>query len=203
MTGYELVFITVPTLSEEDLAVVLKKIKKTLTGFDGKLIHEYVWGRRRLAYEIAGNDFGLYHAWYFTGSGKTVDELQRQFGYSDDVLRNQIVKTDDLDADAAFLHNLIPPKEETVQKDGIQEKSAENSAKFVEHAETKAETKSEDKAETKSEDKAETKSEDKAETKSEDKAEIKSEDKAEIKSEDKAEELSDDTAKDKTVAVDA
>ena len=43
--------------------------------------------------------------------------MQRQFGYSDDVLRNQIVKTDDLDAEAAFLHNLIPPKEESNEKD--------------------------------------------------------------------------------------
>ena len=178
MTGYELVFITVPTLSEEDLEVVLNKIKKTLTEFDGKLIHEYVWGRRRLAYEIAGNDFGVYHAWYFTGSGKTVDELQRQFGYSDDVLRNQIVKTDDLDADAAFLHNLIPPKEETPEKEEVQEKTAENVTKVVEQAETKTETVPE---------------KNKAETV----------EKAGTESEDKAEELTDDTGKDKTEAVDA
>ena len=183
MTGYELVFITVQTLSEEDLAGVLKKIKKTLTEFDGKLIHEYVWGRRRLAYEIAGNDFGVYHAWYFTGSGKTVDELQRQFGYSDDVLRNQIVKTDDLDADAAFLHNLIPPKEETAEKEEVQEKSTENATKVLEQAERK-------KTETVPEkNKAETV--EKAGTESEDKAE------------DKVEELTDDTGKDKTEAVDA
>ena len=182
MTGYELVFITVPTLSEEDLEVVLKKIKKTLTEFGGKLIHEYVWGRRRLAYEIAGNDFGVYHAWYFTGSGKTVDELQRQFGYSDDVLRNQIVKTDDLDVDAAFLHNLIPPKEETAEKEEVQEKSAENVTKVVEQAETKTETVPE-------KNKAETV--EKTETESENQVE------------DKVEDLTDDTGKDKTEAVDA
>ena len=116
MKGYELVFITAPSISENDLAVVLKKFRKSLKDSDGKLIHEYVWGRRRLAYEISGNDFGVYHAWYFTGSGKTVDELQRQFGYSDDVLRNQIVITDDLDAEAAYLRNLIPPKEEPKEK---------------------------------------------------------------------------------------
>ena len=184
MTGYELVFITAPTLSEDDLAVVLKKFKKSLTEFDGKLIHEYVWGRRRLAYEIAGNDFGVYHAWYFTGSGKTVDELQRQFGYSDDVLRNQIVKTDDLDADAAFLHNLIPPKEETAEKEEVQERSAENETKVVEKAETKTETET-----VPEKNKAETV--EKPATESEDKAE------------DKAEELTDDTGKDKTEAVDA
>ena len=139
MTGYELVFITVPNLSEVDLEVVLKKIKKILTEFDGKLIHEYVWGRRRLAYEIAGNDFGLYHAWYFTGSGKTVDELQRQFGYSDDILRNQIVQSDDIDADATFLHYLIPPKEETLDKEEVQEKSAESAKKIVEQNEINSE----------------------------------------------------------------
>ena len=180
MTGYELVFITTPTLSEDDLAVVLKKFKKNLTGYGGKLIHEYVWGRRRLAYEIAGNDFGVYHVWYFTGSGKTVDELQRQFGYSDDVLRNQIVKTDDLDAEAAFLHNLIPPKEEIAEKEPVQEKPAENATDVAEKVETKTE----------------------AETVPE-KNEVETVEKVEIESEDKGDELADDTGKDKTEAVDA
>lgn len=180
MTGYELVFITTPTLSEDDLAVVLKKFKKNLTGYGGKLIHEYVWGRRRLAYEIAGNDFGVYHVWYFTGSGKTVDELQRQFGYSDDVLRNQIVKTDDLDAEAAFLHNLIPPKEEIAEKEPVQEKPAENATDVAEKVEIKTE----------------------AETVLE-KNELETVEKVEIESEDKADELADDTGKDKTEAVDA
>jgi small subunit ribosomal protein S6 len=180
MTGYELVFITAPTLSEEDLAVVLNKFKKTITEFDGKLIHEYVWGRRRLAYEIAGNDFGVYQAWYFTGSGKTVDELHRQFGYSDDVLRNQIVKTDDLDAEAAFLHNLIPPKEETAEKEEVKEKSAENATEVVKQAETETETET-------------VPEKNEAET-----VEI-----VETESEDKKEELADDAGKDKTEAVDA
>ena len=180
MTGYELVFITTPTLSEDDLAVVLKKFKKNLTGYGGKLIHEYVWGRRRLAYEIAGNDFGVYHVWYFTGSGKTVDELQRQFGYSDDVLRNQIVKTDDLDAEAAFLHNLIPPKEEIAEKEPVQEKPAENATDVAEKVETKNE----------------------AETVPE-KNEAETVEKVEIESEDKTDEFADDTGKDKTEAVDA
>ena len=142
MTGYELVFITDPNLSEKDQAVVLKKFKKNLTEFGGKLIHEYVWGRRRLAYEIAGNDFGVYHAWYFTGIGKTVDELQRQFGFSDDVLRNQIVKTEDLDAEASFLHNLVPPREETLGKDKV-EKSVEDVTKVSKMTEIESEIETE------------------------------------------------------------
>ena len=141
MTGYELVFITDPSLSDKEIESVLKKIKKSFTKSDGKLIHEYVWGRRRLAYEISGNDFGVYHAWYFTGTGETVNELQRQFGYSDDVLRHQIMKTDDLDAEAAFLQSLIPPKEETSEKEKVPEVSADVEKEPVKEAEAKNERK--------------------------------------------------------------
>jgi len=141
MTGYELVFITDPSLSDKEIESVLKKIKKSFTKSDGKLIHEYVWGRRRLAYEISGNDFGVYHAWYFTGTGETVNELQRQFSYSDDVLRHQIVKTDDLDAEAAFLQSLIPPKEETSEKEKVPEVSADIEKEPVKEAEAKTDRK--------------------------------------------------------------
>ena len=117
MTGFELVFITDPALNDKDLESLQKNIKMSLSKSKGKLVHEYVWGRRRLAYEIEGNDFGVYHTWYFTGSGNTVDELQRQFGYSDNVLRHQIVKVEDLDTEAVFMQNLIPPKEERMEKE--------------------------------------------------------------------------------------
>ena len=121
MTGFELVFITDPALNDKDLESLQKNIKMSLSKSKGKLVHEYLWGRRRLAYEIEGNDFGVYHAWYFTGSGKTVDELQRQFGYSDNVLRHQIVKVEDLDTEAVFMQNLIPPKEERIEKESSEE----------------------------------------------------------------------------------
>ena len=141
MTGYELVFITDPSLSDKEIESVLKKIKKSFTKSGGKLIHEYVWGRRRLAYEISGNDFGVYHAWYFTGTGETVNELQRQFGYSDDILRHQIMKTDDLDAEAAFLQSLIPPKEETSEKEKVPEVSVDVEKEPVKEAEAKTDRK--------------------------------------------------------------
>ena len=121
MTGFELVFITDPGLNDKDLESLQKNIKMSLSKSKGKLVHEYKWGRRRLAYEIEGNDFGVYHTWYFTGSGKTVDELQRQFGYSDNVLRHQIVKVEDLDTEAVFMQNLIPPKEERIDKESSEE----------------------------------------------------------------------------------
>ena len=123
MTGFELVFITDPALSDKELEYLQKNIKMSLSKSEGELVHEYEWGRRRLAYEIDGNDFGFYQTWYFKGNGKTVDELQRQFGYSDNVLRHQIVKVDDIDTEAAFMQSLIPPKEERVEKESSKDSS--------------------------------------------------------------------------------
>tara|TARA_B100000945_G_C20374178_1_gene593698 strand:+ start:942 stop:1460 length:519 start_codon:yes stop_codon:yes gene_type:complete len=123
MTGFELVFITDPAMSDKELESLQKNIKMSISKSEGELVHEYLWGRRRLAYEIGDNDFGVYHTWYFRGSGSTVNELQRQFGYSDNVLRHQIVKVEDIDTEAAFMQSLIPPKDERIEK----ESSAENS----------------------------------------------------------------------------
>ena len=123
MIGFELVFITDPALSDKELESFRKNIKMSITKSEGEIVHEYLWGRRRLAYEIGGSDFGVYHTWYFTGSGNTVNELQRQFGYSDNVLRHQIVKVEDIDTEAAFMQSLIPPKEEKIEKESTEEKS--------------------------------------------------------------------------------
>ena len=113
MIGYELVFITDPEIIDKDLTVLLNKFKKSLKDSGGKLVHEHVWGIRKLAYEIKSNEYGMYHVWYFSGSGKTVDELQRQLGYSDNILRNQIVKVSDLDIETNFFNELTKPKEKS------------------------------------------------------------------------------------------
>ena len=139
MTGYELVFITDPSQNKDELTSVLKNFKKILAKSGGDLIHEYVWGRRRLAYEISGNDFGVYHAWYFKGAGKTVEELKRQIGYSDDILRHQIIKTDDIDTEAAFLQTLIPPKGDTSENEEALEKSEEIKKESLKKAEAATE----------------------------------------------------------------
>ena len=51
---------------------------------------------------------------------------KRQFGYLDNVLRHQIVKADDLDAEAAFMQSLIPPKEENEVKEEVQQVTEES-----------------------------------------------------------------------------
>ena len=112
MIGYETVFITHPDLEEADLKKSLKKFKDIIKKGKGKLIHEYLWGRRRLAYQIANQNHGVYHIWYLQGTGAILDELQTQFRYSDEVLRFQTVKVDDLDQEAGFFSEMLKAQQE-------------------------------------------------------------------------------------------
>ena len=112
MIGYETVFITHPDLEEADLKKSLKKFKDIIKKGKGKLIHEYLWGRRRLAYQIANQNHGVYHIWYLQGSGAILEELQTQFRYNDEVLRFQTVKVDDLDQEAAFFNEMLKAQQE-------------------------------------------------------------------------------------------
>ena len=112
MIGYETVFITHPDLEEADLKKSLKKFKDIIKKGKGKLVHEYLWGRRRLAYQIANQNHGVYHIWYLQGTGAILDELQTQFRYSDEVLRFQTVKVDDLDQEAGFFSEMLKAQQE-------------------------------------------------------------------------------------------
>ena len=140
MIGYETVFITHPDLEEADLKKSLKKFKDIIKKGKGKLVHEYLWGRRRLAYQIANQNHGVYHIWYLQGTGAILDELQTQFRYSDEVLRFQTVKVDDLDQEAGFFSEMLKAQQEEAAARStpsiIKTASAESSETNPDNAET-------------------------------------------------------------------
>ena len=142
MIGYETVFITHPDLEEADLKKSLKKFKDIIKKGKGKLVHEYLWGRRRLAYQIANQNHGVYHIWYLQATGAILDELQTQFRYSDEVLRFQTVKVDDLDQEAGFFSEMLKAQQE--------EAAARSAPSITKTASSESSETNSDKAETSS-----------------------------------------------------
>ena len=142
MIGYETVFITHPDLEEADLKKSLKKFKDIIKKGKGKLIHEYLWGRRRLAYQIANQNHGVYHIWYLQATGAILDELQTQFRYSDEVLRFQTVKVDDLDQEAGFFSEMLKAQQEEAAARSAPSITKTASAESSETNSDKAETSS-------------------------------------------------------------
>ena len=142
MIGYETVFITHPDLEEADLKKSLKKFKDIIKKGKGKLVHEYLWGRRRLAYQIANQNHGVYHIWYHQATGAILDELQTQFRYSDEVLRFQTVKVDDLDQEAGFFSEMLKAQQEEAAARSAPSITKTASAESSETNSDKAETSS-------------------------------------------------------------
>lgn len=142
MIGYETVFITHPDLEEADLKKSLKKFKDIIKKGKGKLVHEHLWGRRRLAYQIANQNHGVYHIWYLQATGAILDELQTQFRYSDEVLRFQTVKVDDLDQEADFFSEMLKAQQEEAAARSAPSITKTASAESSETNSDKAETSS-------------------------------------------------------------
>ena len=112
MKGYETVFITHSDLEEEKLKKLLRKFKSLIKKVKGNLAQEYLWGRRKLAYQIENQDFGVYHVWYLTGSGTMLDELQKQFRFTDELLRFQSIMVEDVDEEARCFSDMRKVQQE-------------------------------------------------------------------------------------------
>lgn len=91
MRAYEMMYITRPDLDEEAEKAVLERLQKIITDQGGTIDNVDVWGRRRLAYEIAGYREGNYVVVQFQGPAELPGELERVMRLSDEIIRHIIL----------------------------------------------------------------------------------------------------------------
>ncbi len=94
MTAYEVMVIFKPQLEEEALANAVSRIEETIKNINGEITQNDHWGKRRLAYEIAGFTEGYYLLLQTKLPKAEVQELDRVLKISDEVIRHMIVKLD-------------------------------------------------------------------------------------------------------------
>ena len=92
---YELVYITPAETTEEVLADLHTQIAAVVERFGGAIEKTEPWGRRRLAYEIAGQREGVYVLEVINGPGALTAELDRRLRVIDTVIRHMIVRVDE------------------------------------------------------------------------------------------------------------
>lgn len=164
MSSYEIVFITSARLGEEDQGKFLKKAESTLQKEAATVAEKFVWGRRRLAYPIDDQDYGVYHIWYVEGPGSALTELERQFNLTDDVLRFFALKVNSTESEASQFKVLLEQNAARAAERAAAE--AERAAKFAGKTrfdDKKTEDKSDEKADEKSDDDESKKASDDAE----------------------------------------
>ncbi len=87
---YELFYIVRPDLDEEQVRVTMDEIASLVAGHGGEVTKSSLWGRRRLAYTIAGFTDGYYVLKEMTLPGEKLRDLERQLKLDERVIRQLI-----------------------------------------------------------------------------------------------------------------
>lgn len=93
MTDYEAIFILRPDLEEEKITEIMERFRLLVENHGGEVTKLERWGKRRLAYQIQHLREGIYIILRFKGNNEVVQELDRVFKITDEVLRHMIVRT--------------------------------------------------------------------------------------------------------------
>ena len=89
--AYETIYVLKPDVDAESAEKVGQRVQEVVARENGKLTKVELWGRRRLAYDIAKHKRGVYVYLKYLGDGKVVSEVERNLRLSDGVLKYQTV----------------------------------------------------------------------------------------------------------------
>ncbi|MDP9396118.1 MAG: 30S ribosomal protein S6 [Actinomycetota bacterium] len=94
MRRYEMMIILEPDLEERTVAPSIDQFLTVVRNGGGTVEKVDVWGRRRLAYEIAKKAEGIYAVLDLTAEPAVVKELDRQLNLNEAVLRTKLLRPD-------------------------------------------------------------------------------------------------------------
>jgi small subunit ribosomal protein S6 len=92
-TQYEIAVLYHPDL-EIDLEKATSRIEKILADNSAKIVKTDNWGKRKLAYPIAKQDFAVYVFYTVEMPGASVAKIEQTFNITDEIIRFLITKPD-------------------------------------------------------------------------------------------------------------
>jgi len=111
MRYYELLYIVNPNIEDDKTSIIIDEIGKEIEKYKASIINHNIWGKKRLAYPIKNNKYGIYILLQFgTDKFDFLKEFERYLILSKSVIRHQIVK---LDAEPEKVENIEPVVDES------------------------------------------------------------------------------------------
>jgi small subunit ribosomal protein S6 len=92
LVAYEILLMLDAGVAEPRQTEIVERIKSLVEQGGGSWQSHVPWGKRRLAYEIAHKDEGIYHLLTFDAEPTTVEEIGRVLRIDDDVMRHMAVR---------------------------------------------------------------------------------------------------------------
>jgi small subunit ribosomal protein S6 len=93
MNQYEIAILYHPDL-EIDLDKASSRVVKIFTDNGGKVVSEDNWGKRKLAYDIKGNEHAVYVFYTVEMPGEGVRKVESTLNITDEVIRFLITRPD-------------------------------------------------------------------------------------------------------------
>lgn len=94
MRPYELMVILDPKIDERTITPSFNKLFEQVKTAGGAVDKIDVWGKRKLAYEIQRHGEGIYVVAQLTTSPDVANEVNRQLGLNESVLRTKLLRRD-------------------------------------------------------------------------------------------------------------
>ena len=92
MRHYEIMIILDPETDERTVASSLEKLLQVVPNNGGTVDKIDIWGKRRLAYDIKKKSEGFYVVVDMTTAPEIAQELDRQLGLNESVLRTKLLR---------------------------------------------------------------------------------------------------------------
>jgi small subunit ribosomal protein S6 len=112
---YETVYILRPSINEASATAIHGKVDSVIEKFSGSIKARDDWGMRELAYPIDKESMGRYNVIVYQGNSGVVEEIERHFKISSDVIRFLTVAVEK-DYDYAEAKKAIALAEEEMKK---------------------------------------------------------------------------------------
>ena len=93
MNNYETIMIINSNLEEAVIKSTIEKVND-LIAKNGKVESTEEWGKKKLAYPIKKQNEGYYVLINFSSNPDFIDELERVYGITDEIIKHIVVKKD-------------------------------------------------------------------------------------------------------------
>ena len=94
MNKYESVIILKPDLTEEELNKSINDYKERMESYSNKPVTVENLGKKKLAYEVRGNQEGNYAVFKFDGKAEDISDLERNYRIDDNVIKFMTIRND-------------------------------------------------------------------------------------------------------------
>jgi small subunit ribosomal protein S6 len=106
MNCYETLFVTQPTLTDEETKAQIAKINDVIGAQNGEILAVDDMGTRKLAYEVKKHKRGYYTVVYYKADGSAITEIERNLRINENIIKFLSVKYTN-QKEIAHFNNLV------------------------------------------------------------------------------------------------